>query len=251
MTTVKDGDPKELSCDAVFDGNLSIWQHQKGYRFGLDSLLLGTDLPDIPDDGRVVDLGAGQGAVALTIAYHNPKMTVVAVERQPSLVELLRRNVEHNELENVKILSGDLRQYRDLLPAHSADLVVANPPYYRKGSRRPSPQRQRAEARHELFGGLRDFIAAAAYVLDQRGWLQIITPPMRLAEALQATTGTDLSAASLRFYHSRRQEKAYLVEYRWRRGGAPDFSIRPPLFIYREEGIYSTEVAERIGQERR
>ncbi len=251
MTTVSDADSSELTCDALFDGELSIWQHRRGYRFGLDALLLATDLPELEEGATIVELGAGQGAVALTMAHHNPSMEVIAVERQPSLLELLRRNVAENALTNMKVIAGDLREFRDLFEPHSADLVVANPPYYKKGSRRPSSNRQRAEAHHELHGGLQDFVAASAYVLDQRGWLQMIAPPVRLPDALSAAEATDLRPASLRFYHSRQDESAYLVEARWRRGGAPDFTIRPPLFIYDQEKTYSPEVARRLGRERR
>lgn len=241
----------ELTRDLLFDGQLAIWQREQGYRFGLDALLLATDLPDIPDGATVVDLGAGQGVVGLTVAHHRPDTRVVAVERQESLLELLHRNIRENDLDNVEVVAGDLRDFRDLLTPHTADLVLANPPYYPTGQRRPSPVRERAEARHELHGDLGDFIAAGAYVLDQRGWLQMFTPPLRMKDALAGAEPTDLCEVSLRFYHAHRDEDAYLVQYRWRRGGAPDFAVRPPLYIYRSEGVYSREVARRIQRERR
>lgn len=242
---------EELTRDVIFDGALSIWQRRRGYRFGIDSILLATDLPDVPEDSTVIDLGAGQGAVALTVAHQNPQMKVIAVERQQSLLELLRRNIEENELTNVEVIDGDLRQFRDLLEPHCADLVVSNPPFYPGHRRRPSPRRERAEARHELHGGVADFIAAAAYALNQRGWLQMITPPIRMMEAMTAAQTTDLRPGALRFFHSCEDDDAYLVEYRWRRGAAPDFSIRPPLFIYESDRVYSREVARRLQRERR
>lgn len=248
---MSDGEKAELTCDKIFDGELSIWQRKKGYRFNLDALLLATDLPEIADDATVVELGAGQGVVALTIAYQNPQMRVVALERQPSLLELLRKNIEENELSNVEVVAGDLREHRDLLTPHTAELVVCNPPYFAPGHRRPSPVRERAEARHELHGGIVDFVAAAAYVLEQRGWLKIFTPPLRMMDALGAAQATDLSPETLRFFHAFDDDDAYLVEYVWRRGGAPDFAVRPPLYIYQSPGLYSPEVAGRIRQERR
>ncbi len=241
----------ELTCDVIFDGDLSIWQRRQGYRFGLDALLLATDLPPIAEDATVVDLGAGQGVVALTIAHQHPQMKVVAVERQDSLLELLQKNITENGLDNVEIVAGDLREHRTLLTPHSADLVLCNPPYYPTGQRRPSPVRERAEARHEIHGALSDFVTASAYVLDQRGWLQMYTPPIRMMDGLDAARTTDMQAASLRFYHTDRDSDAYLIEYRFRRGGVPDFAIRPPLYIYQSQGLYSPEVANRIGRERR
>lgn len=240
------------SCDAVFGGALKIWQRKKGYRFGLDSLLLATDLPEVGEGARVVELGAGQGAVALTIGLQHPTWEVRAVERHAGLYELLEENIAENGLGNVTAVRGDLREYRGLLEAHWADLVVANPPYFVEGARRASANEERAAARHELFGGLREFVEAAGYVLKQRGWLQVIVPPVRLEDALRAAIGTDLKLASLRSYHSYAGDDAYLVEIRWRRGGAPDLKIRGGLVVYADgEGRYSEEVARRLGKERR
>lgn len=246
----------DWTCDEIFDGALSIWQRKKGYRFGLDSILLATDLPELPEEALVVELGAGQGAVALTIAHQHPRWKVLALERQESLLELLRTNIAENDLKNLEVIAGDLREHRRLFQAHSADLVVANPPYFSPGARRPSANAERAAARHELFGGIEDFVAAAAYILKQRGWLQMIAPPLRLRDALQSADGTDLSLASLRFYHSHREDPAYLSELRWRRGGAADMVIRPPLFIYADnprqgEKKYSPETTARLQREGR
>lgn len=241
----------DLTCDALFDGALRLWQSKRGYRFGIDAVLLATDLPDLDQEATVVDLGAGQGAVALTIAHQHRSWQVIAVERQPSLVAILRKNVAENELDNVRVIEGDLRDYRQLLSPHTADLVVTNPPYYPKGSRRPSTIEERAAAHHELHGELGDFVDAAAYVLHQRGWLQLIAPPIRLAHALDAASNTDLRPASLRFYHSRATDAAYLFEGRWRRGAAPDMTVRPPLVIYDEPRRYGPEVARRLGREQR
>ena len=241
----------ELTRDELFDGELGIWQRRKGYRFGLDALLLATDLPELPPAATVVELGAGQGAVCLSVAHKHRPWQVVAVERQPSLLELLRRNVAENQLNNVRVVAGDLREHRELMAPHQADLVLCNPPFYPPGSRRPSPNQERAAARHELYGDVGDFVRAAAYILGQRGWLRMITPPVRMTQVLSAAEGTDLSLESLRFYHTDSDQKAYLVEYRWRRGGAPDLKIRPPLYIYHSRGIYTEEVAARVGREGR
>ncbi len=239
---------QELTCDDLFDGALRIWQRRKGYRFGLDSLLLATGLDEVDEESTVVELGAGQGAVSLAIAHLYGPARVVAVERQSGLSALLKRNAAENEASSVTVVEGDLREHREILEPHSADLVVANPPFFRAGDRRPPEDSERAAARHELFGTVADFVVAAAYVLKQRGRLEMILPPLRLFDAVKAAEGTgDLVPESLRFVHSRKGEDAYLVVCRFRRGGAPDLRIRPPLYVY--EGAttdYTEEVARRL-----
>lgn len=237
----------KITRDVVSNGLLELLQHRRGYRFGLDSLLLATDLPAVPKDATIVDLGAAQGTVGLCIARRRSSSRVICVERQPQLAELLRQNIEYNALDDrVEARQVDLREFRDQLDAHSADLVVCNPPYYRRGQRRPSTHAERAAAHHELHGTLADFINAAAYVLEQRGWLKVIIPPIRMSDLIEASGSTDLSLHTMRFFHSRATEDAYLLEVVLRRGGSPDVRVRPPLYIYRNEEDYSKEVQSRI-----
>lgn len=238
---------EDVTRDTISDGALTILQREEGYRFGIDAVLLATDLPEFPADGTVVELGAGQGVVALCVASRHPDLSVVAVERQDSLFELLRANIEENDLgDRVTALRGDVREIEELLSSHTADLVLCNPPYYREGQRRVSEDGERAAARNELAGTLADFVDAAQYVLDQRGRLKLIIPPIRIRDLYRAVEGTDLSFESVRFFHSRDDEDAYLGEYVLRRGGAPDVRVRSPLIVYDGEGSYAPEVRARI-----
>jgi len=236
-----------VTRDTISEGALTIAQREEGYRFGIDAILLATDLPDVPADGTVVELGAGQGVVALCIASRHPDLSVVAVERQESLFELLRTNLEQNDLgDRVTAVRGDVRNIDDRLSSHTADLVVCNPPYYREGQRRVSEDAERAAARNELAGTLGDFIDAAQYVLDHRGRLKLIVPPIRTRDLYRSVETTDFSFETARFFHSRRGEDAYLAEYVLRRGGAPDVRVRSPLFLYDGDGEYGAEVRRRI-----
>jgi len=114
-----------MTLDTIAEEALAIHQREDGYRFGLDAVLLATDLPEFDPGGRVVELGAGQGVVALCIASRHPNAGVVAVERQDSLFELLDQNIRENNLaDRVQARHADLRDYRELFESHSAELVV-------------------------------------------------------------------------------------------------------------------------------
>ena len=64
---------------------------------------------------------------------------------------------------------GDLRDPAVLEGVEPCDLVVANPPYMSPGTGRVSPNRQRAVARFELHGDVRDFCRVAARHLAPGG----------------------------------------------------------------------------------
>lgn len=237
-----------LTRDVISDGALVIQQSESGYRFGLDAVLLATDLPEIPRGGRVVDLGAGTGAVGLMVAKRRPDITLQSVEVQPSLHQLLQLNVATNGLQDrVTALKADVRQHQLLLSAHSADLVLMNPPYYRIGQGKVSPNRERAAAHQELHGGLRDFIVSAQYVLQPRGSLKLVLPPSRLADLMYEIGKTDFGARSVRFVHAKPGRDAYLMEWVFRRGSSFQLSVLPPLVLNSEDHDgFTTEVRERF-----
>lgn len=238
---------RDRTCDVIFKGAARIFQYQRGYRFGTDALLLATDLPLLKEGATVVDFGAAHGPVSLAIAAKYPRVQVIAVERQAELLDLLAESVSLNEFSNVACTLLDIREIRGNLKSHSADLVVCNPPYFRAGEQRISSDQVRAEAHHELHGTLRDFIDAARYVLKPTGYLKLITPPLRVPDVFSAIENTDLRLKTLRFVHSRPDRDAYLVEYVLRRGAAPDFLVRPPLFLHAMDGSSTPEAAERLG----
>ncbi len=78
----------------------------------------------------VIDLCAGSGCVAVSIAYECPSARVWAVDLSGPAVEAARRNALHAGVaDRVQVVHGDLF---DPLPDEltgTVDLVVSNPPY--------------------------------------------------------------------------------------------------------------------------
>ena len=76
--------------------------------------------------GRVVDVGTGSGAIALTIKQERPQLELLAVDRSSDAAAVARANAERLGLA-VDIVEGDL-----LAPVAARApflLVVSNPPY--------------------------------------------------------------------------------------------------------------------------
>lgn len=75
---------------------------------------------------RIVDVGAGSGAVAVTLAKLLPAADVTAVDISPSALAIAKANSASFAEGRVRFLEGDL-----LAPVagEEFDLVVSNPPY--------------------------------------------------------------------------------------------------------------------------
>ncbi len=224
---------------------LRIVQHRHGYRFSLDTLIL-CAFAGVTQGEKVIDLGTGCGVIPLIMARSGEGTQIVGVEHQESLAELARRNVLLNDLDKrIAILHGDVTSLRGRFPASSFDLVVANPPYRRRGTGKVSPKAGRDLARHESTATLTDFLAAARHLVSLAGRICLIYHPSRLGELFAEAATMKLAPLRLRMVHgnSKAEARMFLVELVKGRKG--DLVVMPPLFVYGEDGAYSGEM-ERI-----
>jgi len=89
-----------------------------GTRLLIESMVL-------PEEGCVLDVGCGYGAVGIAVATFNHDLRVVMVDVNERAVRLARRNVEINNVQNVIVKHGHLYE-----PVKGAvfNCVLSNPP---------------------------------------------------------------------------------------------------------------------------
>lgn len=233
---------------ALRGADLIFVQRSSGYRFSMDPVLLAGQVRLKAGD-RVADLGSGEGVVSLLLARGQNDCTCVGFELQSTLVAISRENALENQLQHrVEIRQADIRKTESLDVPQSFDVVVTNPPYRVLASGRIAPDDERAAARHELAGGLENFLKAAAWLLKNGGHFHIVYLPERLAELLAVMRAVNIEPKSLRCVHSRKGEPAKLVLVEGRRAARPGgLQIEAPLYLYEGEG-YSAEVLEFYGE---
>jgi len=92
--TVKDDE----TLDDLFHGRIRVLQKRDGYRFSMDSVLLAHFASPL-GGGRVIDLGTGSGVLPLILAARGDAGEIVGLEIQEELVEMARRSVRLNGME--------------------------------------------------------------------------------------------------------------------------------------------------------
>lgn len=231
------------TLDSLFDGGVELYQSRAGYRFSLDAVLL-AHFVKVKERVRVVDLGAGNGALTLMLAFLHHTASVVGVEIQPAMLARARRSVALNALEDrVSMRSGDVRAPAALGDAASFDVAVCNPPYRAPLSGRVSPNPEKRMARHEVQGELGHFLKAGRFLLRRKGRLALIYPAFRCVDVLAAMRAVDIEPKRLRMVHSSWGVEASLLLVEGVKEGKSEITVEAPLFVYDQEQCYRAEVA--------
>lgn len=233
--------------DVLPMAGLQVLQAARGYRYTLDPLLL-SGFCHIRKGERVVDLGTATGIIPLILAACSEAERIVGVEVQQALAERARRNVALNRLEGrIEIVAGDVRALgRGDKGGGLFDVALSNPPYRQLLRGRVAPNGERAACRHELHGGIGDFLQAAARLVRSRGRVYLVFLAERLAEVLSEMRALHVEPKRLRMVHSDSRSAAHLVLIEGRKDGRPGLEVEAPLVLY-AGGVYTQDVVDLLG----
>jgi tRNA1(Val) A37 N6-methylase TrmN6 len=216
------------TCDAFLGGRLRLRQPARGFRSGMDAMLLAAAVPAQPGESAL-ELGCGAGAAVLALGTRVPGLTLTGLELQPAYAALARANATLNGLP-LEVIEGDVAAPPPALRSRAFDHVLLNPPYHD----RAASTRAQDPGRDLAHGGpapLPAWLALAARRLRPGGTLTLIQRAARLPELLAALPPT-LGSPELLPLPPREGEPAPTLLLRARKGGRAPFRLLPPLALH-------------------
>jgi tRNA1Val (adenine37-N6)-methyltransferase len=230
--------PDETVDDLLY-GELKLIQKKKGNRYSVDALLLADFvLPLIKPKHKILDLGCGNGVIALILAKRS-KAHITGVEIQAGLAGTAKRNVQLNGLEKkVAVLRADARKLEQSLQPESFDIMVSNPPFRKVGMGLISSNKERAIARYELKLTMQECLKAASALVKSKGKIFLVYPNERYNELVRELNCSGLYPARIRFaYHKQGDPKPILFCLEARKTPV-DVIMQAPWFIETEKGRF-------------
>lgn len=132
-----------------------------------------------PSIKRILELGTGSGAIAISLATEFPALEIVAVDRSLAALTLAKENAKNLAVTNVKFFLSD---WFSALPQtqmteNTFNIIVSNPPYIAIDDPHLSQKNLRFEPKEALIsasnglGDLHYIIQNATEYLASNGWL--------------------------------------------------------------------------------
>jgi len=146
-----------------------VFHDRCAMKVGTDGVLLGAWV-DPGAARRILDVGAGCGLIALILAQRSGAV-VDGVEFDPEAAKQAAENVAASPWAGrVHIFEDDFNDYSNGL----YDLIVSNPPFFRKSLK--TPVKERTQARHADTLSYEMLIRKSAQMLTPEGRFSVILP---------------------------------------------------------------------------
>jgi tRNA1(Val) A37 N6-methylase TrmN6 len=229
----------ETTTDRFLGGRVTLQQPARGFRAGLDAVLLAAAVPALAGE-QILELGAGCGTASLCLAVRVDGCSIVGIEVDGNLVSLGSVNARQNRVEDrVRFVQGDAMAPPDALKREFSH-VFANPPFHRE-SDPGSPIEGRDRAKRD-FAVLKDWLISGLKRARANGTLTMIVRADRLRELMEIAP---VGGVALFPLWPRRQDSANRAILQIRKGSKSPFLLMPGLVLHEDDGQY-TQAANAI-----
>lgn len=242
--------PGERLDDLQIKG-YQIIQNPEKFCFGMDAVLL-SSFVNCRNGAKILDMGTGTGIIPILLAAKTSADHIDALEIQEESADMARRSVTINALdEKINIITGDIKEASSIVEPVSYDIVTTNPPYMNDNHGLKNPNLPKAIARHEVLCTLEDVIREGAKVLKPGGHFFMVHRPFRLAEIITTLSKYKLEPKGLRLVHPYIHKEPNMVLIEAVKGGNSMIKIQPPLIVYDTPGVYTDEIYDIYGMEKK
>ena len=222
---------------------LKLIQKKKGFKFGVDSVLLSDFAKKIKKNATVMDIGSGTGIISILLAKKTKLKKIYAVEIQKDMAEMSERSIQlNNQEDKIEVINDNIKNIFRYVCKNSIDVVVSNPPYKKISSGILNPEENKLISRHEVECNFDEIANIAGRLLKDNGTFYLIHRPERLADVLISLKKNRLEPKNLRFIQSKNNEAPKMFLLKSVKYAGEFLKVEKPLIIYDSENKYTEEL---------
>ena len=234
---------KDERIDDLEFKNLKIIQNEKGFCFGIDSVLLSDFSKNIKNNSIVLDLGTGTGIIPILLCGKTKLKKIIGVEIQEEVANMAKRSSILNDLQDrFEVLNENILNLNKIYENQTFDVIVTNPPYKKKNTGIINDDKMKIISRHEITANLEDFIKISKDLLKDKGEFYMVHRPERLVDILSLMRTYKIEPKEIRFVYSNEEKPPVLVLIKGIKNANKFLKVNKNLYIYDKNGNYTNEI---------
>ena len=228
--------------DLEFKG-LKIIQNEKGFCFGMDSVLLSDFAKNMKNNSTVLDLGTGTGIIPILLCGKTNLKKVVGIEIQQDVANMAKRSSQLNNLQDrFEVVNTNIIDLKNIYEKQSFDVIVTNPPYKKENTGITNENEAKLISRHETTANLEDFISISKDLLKDKGEFYMVHRPERLVDILSLMRKYKIEAKILKFVSPNKNKEPNLILIKGIKNANSFLRVEKNLYVYNEDGKYTNEI---------
>lgn len=228
--------------DLEFKG-LKIIQNEKGFCFGMDSVLLSDFAKNMKNNSTVLDLGTGTGIIPILLCGKTNLRKVVGIEIQQDVANMAKRSSQLNNLQDrFEVVNTNIIDLKNIYEKQSFDVIVTNPPYKKENTGITNENEAKLISRHEITANLEDFISISKDLLKDKGEFYMVHRPERLVDILSLMRKYKIEPKILKFVSPNKNKEPNLILIKGIKNANSFLKIEKNLYVYNEDGKYTNEI---------
>lgn len=228
--------------DLEFKG-LKIIQNEKGFCFGMDSVLLSDFAKNMKNNSTVLDLGTGTGIIPILLCGKTNLKKVVGIEIQQDVANMAKRSSQLNNLQDrFEVVNTNIINLKNIYEKQSFDVIVTNPPYKKENTGITNENEAKLISRHETTANLEDFISISKDLLKDKGEFYMVHRPERLVDILSLMRKYKIEPKILKFVSPNKNKEPNLILIKGIKNANSFLKIEKNLYVYNEDGKYTNEI---------
>lgn len=222
---------------------LKIIQNEKGFCFGMDSVLLSDFAKNMKNNSTVLDLGTGTGIIPILLCGKTNLKKVVGIEIQQDVANMAKRSSQLNNLQDrFEVVNTNIIDLKNIYEKQSFDVIVTNPPYKKENTGITNENEAKLISRHEITANLEDFISISKDLLKDKGEFYMVHRPERLVDILSLMRKYKIEAKILKFVSPNKNKEPNLILIKGIKNANSFLRVEKNLYVYNEDGKYTNEI---------
>ena len=228
--------------DLEFKG-LKIIQNEKGFCFGMDSVLLSDFAKNMKNNSTVLDLGTGTGIIPILLCGKTNLKKVIGIEIQQDVANMAKRSSQLNNLQDrFEVVNTNIIDLKNIYEKQSFDVIVTNPPYKKENTGITNENEAKLISRHETTANLEDFISISKDLLKDKGEFYMVHRPERLVDILSLMRKYKIEPKILKFVSPNKNKEPNLILIKGIKNANSFLKVEKNLYVYNEDGKYTNEI---------